>query len=493
MVEHHLKLLKQIRSSAGARQTHGIAEKHLVRFLESDPRLGKVIEEAVEEQKQLSAILGDLMKLPEEELCRVLQEKLLNFYTRESINPYVPLAALGPWIVTTHGAVIHDSGGYGMLGLGHGHQNVLNAMNHPYVMANVMTPSLTHKRFTDRITKELGHTRRSGCPFSRFVCLNSGSESVTFTCRVTDINSRRMTEPGARHEGKQVIRLAAIDSFHGRTEGPAQLSHSSRKAYSSNLASYTAPDNLRFIKYNDKNALKKAFEAAEWNNQFIEAFFVEPVMGEGVPGLPLDREFYDLARKLTAENGSLLVVDSIQAALRAHGCLSIIDYPGFENCDPPDMETYSKALNAGQFPLSVVALLEPVAAKYITGLYGNTMTTNPRAMEVACVVLDGITPAVRSNIRERGKEFIEKFNALSKEFPGAIDRVVGTGLMFCAILSDRFKVLGKGGFEEFLRLNGIEMIHGGDKGLRFTPTFDITSAEIEMIVDIVRTGFQKLA
>ena len=50
------------------------------------------------------------------------------------------------------------------------------------------------------------------------------------------------------------------------------------------------------------------------------------------------------------------MVDSIQAGLRAHGTLSIVDYPGFEDAESPDIEAYSKALNAGQYPLSVLAM-----------------------------------------------------------------------------------------------------------------------------------------
>src|SRR5690606_12176205 len=86
--------------------------------------------------------------------------------------------------------------------------------------------------------------------------------------------------------------------------------------------------------------------------------FLEPVMGEGDPGRSVPVDFYNAARKLTTDHGSLLLVDSIQAGLRANGVLSIIDYPGFENVEAPDMETYSKALNAGQYPLSVLAVGE---------------------------------------------------------------------------------------------------------------------------------------
>ena len=70
-------------------------------------------------------------------------------------------------------------------------------------------------------------------------------------------------------------------------------------------------------------------------------------------------------------------MDSIQAGLRAHGVLSIVDYPNFEKAEAPDMETFSKALNAGQYPLSVLAVNARAAGLYRKGTYGNTMTTNP--------------------------------------------------------------------------------------------------------------------
>src|SRR3546814_9495923 len=79
------------------------------------------------------------------------------------------------------------------------------------------------------------------------------------------------------------------------------------------------------------------------------------------------------------------------------------------------METYSKALNAGQYPLSVLAVNERAAGLYRKGVYDNTMTTNPRAMDVAVAVLDGITPELRTNIRERGAEFVNKLNTLRSE------------------------------------------------------------------------------
>ena len=493
MSKQGLERLHALRTSAGPSRTKGLDDATIERFLARDDRfLAKAIDAAVKARELLAPTHGEMFHMEESALCKLVQERLLNFYPGPGINPYVALSGAGPWIVTTHGAVLHDSGGYGMLGVGHAPETVMKAMSQPYVMANVMTPSFSQKRLTDRLVREIGHTGDS-CPFEKFVCLNSGSEAVTFTIRVTDIHARTMTEKGARHAGKKVIRLAVIEGFHGRTEGPARMSHSTRKAYATHLASFRDSDTMVFLPFNDLKALREAFRKAEKDNAFIEAFFVEPVMGEGIPGLALSREYYDEARKLTKSNGSLLIVDSIQAAIRAQGCLSLIDYPGFENCEPPDMETYSKALNAGQFPLSVAALRKEVADTYVTGLYGNTMTTNPRAMEVACAVLDGITDDLRRNIRERGREFVEKFEKLGREFPGAVEQVVGTGLMVAMMLDPKqYTVNGVGGFEEWLRMNGIEMIHGGENGLRFTPPFSITTEEIDLIVEQVRRGMKAL-
>jgi acetylornithine/succinyldiaminopimelate/putrescine aminotransferase len=220
--------------------------------------------------------------------------------------------------------------------------------------------------------------------------------------------------------------------------------------------------------------------------------FIEPVMVEGNPGIALSREFYDEARKLTKAHGALLILDSIQAGLRTTGNLSICDYPGFEDCDPPEMETYSKAINAGQYPLSVLALTDSAAALYKKGIYGNTMTTNPRALEVACAVLDSLSPELRKNIRDKGVEFLTKFKNLAKEFPGVITNVQGTGLLFSVELAEQgYTVLGKKCVELDMRLHGVGVIHGGKNALRFTPHFGITSEEADLVVDSVRQSLAK--
>jgi len=101
-------------------------------------------------------------------------------------------------------------------------------------------------------------------------------------------------------------------------------------------------------------------------------------------------------------------------------------------------------------------------------------------------VLGMVTDEVRANIVERGKEFVEKLEALARELDGPITGVDGTGLLFSCALDPAFKAYGSGSLEEYMRLNGIGVIHGGENSLRFTPHFHVTSAEVDLIVGQVK-------
>lgn len=477
--------LAPLRAHAGHHRTTGLDDDAIARFAAGHPDLAEAIEAAAAEYARVRDEFAELLDLDEDAQVRAVQAGYVNFYPADGVNPYVALAARGPWVVTLKGAVLHDAGGYGMLGLGHAPQAVIEAMARPQPMANIMTPSLSQLRFERAIRAEIGHTRADGCPFSHFLCLNSGSESVGLAARIADINTRLQTDPGGRHAGATIRRIVVKGSFHGRTERPALYSDSTRKTYLQHLASFRGEDSLIAVAPYDVAALERAFAEAEARGEFVEAVFLEPVMGEGDPGRALPRAFYDAARRLTRAHGALLLVDSIQAGLRAHGVLSIVDYPGFEDAEAPDMETYSKALNAGQYPLSVLAANEAAAGLYRSGVYGNTMTANPRALDVASAVLAQLTPALRENIRRAGRLALEKLEALKAGLGGEIVRVQGTGLLFSCELAPQFKCYGAGSTEEWLRERGLGVIHGGANSLRFTPHFAIGEDELDLLVSMV--------
>jgi len=480
-----LTKLKEMREFDGAVRTSGLPDAIIERFAAHDAALVEAIDEAYAAHLALRSCMSDFLHLDEAEQIAQAQADFVNFYPEDGVNPYIALAAHGPWLVTLKGAVIYDAGGYGMLGLGHAPKAILGVMGRPQVMANVMTPNLSQLKFGKAMKKEIGQSR-GGCPYVKFMCLNSGSESVSLAARIIDVNAKLMTDTGARYAGRAIRRVAVKGAFHGRTEAPALYSDSSRKAYQQHLASFRNEQTLITVEPYSIEQLKQVFADADKNGWFIEAVFVEPVMGEGDPGRGVTPEFYAAARELTKAHGSLLLIDSIQAGLRAHGVLSVVDYPGFEKLEAPDLETYSKALNAGQYPMSVLAVGPRAADLYKKGIYGNTMTANPRALDVACTVLGTLTPELRNNIRTRGTELVAKLGKLKAELPGYITKVQGTGLLFSCELSPEFLCYGANSTEEWLREHGYGVIHGGANSLRFTPHFAITSEEADLLVEGVR-------
>ena len=480
-----LTKLKEMREFDGAVRTSGLPDAVIERFSTRDQNLVEAIDEAYAAHLALRSCMPDFLHLDEAEQITRAQADFVNFYPEDGVNPYIALAGHGAWLVTLKGAVVYDAGGYGMLGFGHAPKAILSVIGRPQVMANVMTPNLSQLKFGNALKREIGHTR-GGCPYSKFMCLNSGSESVSLAGRIVDVNAKLMTDPGARYAGRTIKRVAVKGAFHGRTERPALYSDSSRKAYEQNLASFRNEHSVLTVEPYSVEHLKQLFADADKNGWFIEAVFLEPVMGEGDPGRAMTTDFYAAARELTRAHGSLLLIDSIQAGLRAHGVLSIVDYPGFEHLEAPDLETYSKALNAGQYPLSVLAVTPRAADLYKKGIYGNTMTANPRALDVACAVLAALTPELRENIRARGKEFLAKLNKLKAELPGYITKVQGTGLLFSCELAPQFLGYGTGSSEEWMRENGYGVIHGGINSLRFTPHFNVTAEEADLLVEGVR-------
>lgn len=475
-----MDILRLIRSKAGPCRTVGLADEDVRKFLAEDVDLGVAIKTAYEVFQGLDP--STTYELDELTLIHKIYEGWCNFYAEDTVNPYVPLYAKGPWIITMHGAVIHDSGGYGMLGCGHNPDEVLRAMSRPQVMANIMTPSLSQKHLVEVLRKEIGHRRgNKDCPYAQFILMNSGSEGNSVADRIIDIHTGH-----ARGDRDRVVGISLKNSFHGRTLKPAVLSDSSAAKYTQSKCDTILRmkrEYNRHVEVNDVVGLRLAFEEAKKRNEYIEAVHIEAVMGEGNPGQSISAEFYALARKLTLEHDSMLVIDSVQAGIRCHGCLSIVDYPGYETLEAPDFEVFSKAINGGQYPVSLIALSHRALVWYKRGVYGNTMTSNPRACEVVASILSNITPEIRSNIEAMGKYAVSEFKKLQAKYSSAILNVTGTGLLYAVHLDPHtYPVVAGAGAEYWLRTQGVGVIHGGENALRFTPHFRVNKLEIDLQV-----------
>ena len=260
--------LAPLRAHTGKRRTHGLDDATVARLAAAHPSLAEAIDAAVAEYERVRTEFPELLNLDEDAQLHAVQDGYVNFYSHDAVNPYVALAARGSWVITLNGAVLYDCGGYGMLGFGHTPQPIIDAMAKPQVMANIMTPNLSQLRFSRAMRDAIGQSR-GGCPYAKFLCLNSGSEAVGLAARIADVNTKLMTDPGARHAGRKIKRLVVKGSFHGRTDRPALYSDSSRKTYMQFLASYRGEDSVIAIEPYDIDAMKKVFNDADANGWFI--------------------------------------------------------------------------------------------------------------------------------------------------------------------------------------------------------------------------------
>ena len=405
-----------------------------------------------------------------------IQDKIQSFYQDKYVQPFIAYDAQGPWIKTLESNYIYDAGGYGMLGFGHNNDKIMNALSKRQVMANIMTPNLIHKKFTDKLSEEIGN-KRGFNPYHKFMCLNSGSEANSLALTIANIHN---------HSNPCIINIK--NSFHGRTEGPANISDSLKPTYKKHLQRFNNNLEVYNVDYNDTEQLDFTYKHLIKNNRFVELIAMEPVMGEGNPGVQINPDFYKKARDLTKEYNSLLFIDSVQAGIRCTGQLSIVDYHGIDNYDAPDLETYSKAINGGQYPLSVLALSEKASNLFQIGLYGNTMTANPRALEVAISVLDMVDNKLKDKIFHHGYYLKSKFEQLEKKYP-FVNNVTGTGLLLAIHMN---KILPIDKIEYDLRCLGLNVIHGGENALRFTPWFLINKQECDLIIKILDDYFDSI-
>jgi len=143
-----LEKLKAIRQAGGSRLTIGLDDKTIEPFLASDPSLSQAIDLAHEEFQRIASDYPDLIGMDEidqlmDEIdqLREIQQDFVNFYADDAVNPYVSLGAKGPWLITLKGAVLHDNGGYGMLGMGHAPEPVIEAMARPPAALALSTSS----------------------------------------------------------------------------------------------------------------------------------------------------------------------------------------------------------------------------------------------------------------------------------------------------------------------------------------------------------------
>ena len=110
LTDNFFSMLEEIRKNSGETDTKGLSNSEISNFLSMDESLKEAIIQAHEYHLELRESLGiEILMKSEKDLINFLQEGFVNFYAPATVNPYVAISAQGPWVITSHGAVIHLS------------------------------------------------------------------------------------------------------------------------------------------------------------------------------------------------------------------------------------------------------------------------------------------------------------------------------------------------------------------------------------------------
>ncbi len=267
-----------------------------------------------------------------------------------------------------------------------------------------------------------------------------GGSAVFFTNSGTEATEAAIKL--ARRTGRSGL-LATEGCFHGRSTGALALTH--KAAYRQPFEPLL-PGVLPFVPYGDADALRACFAEHGPN---IGAFLLEPILGEGGV-VPAEADYLRLARDLTREHGTLLVIDEIQTGIGRTGSWFAHTDAGIV----PDAVTLAKGLGGG-FPIGALVLLgEQVAGMLTAGQHGTTFGGNPLACAAALAVLDIVQrPSVLQQVREIGAALVAGVQGLDDPL---VDEVRGRGLLLgIGLTAPVAAAVAEAGLERGLILNPV--------------------------------------
>jgi acetylornithine/N-succinyldiaminopimelate aminotransferase len=354
--------------------------------------------------------------------------------------------------------------GIGVNALGHSHPAVQAAIKR-------QAPRLIHvsNLFFHEYQAELARLLTEISGLDRAFFCNSGTEAWEGALKL----ARAFAQMNNRNGSKAKWRILAMEnSFHGRTFGALATTGQPK---------YRAPfvplmPGVSFVKFNDLDDLQRKFDSS------VCAVCIETIQGEG--GIrPVNREFLELASRLTKQSGALLMLDEIQCGLGRTGRHFAYQHYGVL----PDVVTVAKPLACG-LPLGAILTTERVASCMHPGLHGTTFGGGPLACAVAIEFLRAENKLLK-HVRTLGEYFHAALEALDRKHK-SIQDVRGAGLMQAVELdsSELAKAVAKQLLQEGIIINRTH-----ETVLRFLPPYVIQKKHVDRLVKALDAALHKNA
>ncbi|MGG6310757.1 diaminobutyrate--2-oxoglutarate transaminase [Paenibacillus macerans] len=428
------------------------------------------------------------------EYLRRQEEKESNARSYPRHFPLVIGSAKGTMVTDTEGRTYYDClAGAGTLALGHNHDTALDAIRGvlerqiPLHALDLATP--LKLAFMEEIFSILPEALKERCKIQ--FCGPTGADAVEAAIKLV------------KHATNGRSILAFQGGYHGSTQAAMAMSGNlDKKQHLQSLL----PD-VHFLPFPYEYRCPFGMGGgmtAKLSARYIEnllddcesgisapcGVIVETVQGEG-GAIPADLEWLRELRRMTAERDLPLIIDEVQTGIGRTGRMFSFEHAGII----PDVIVCSKAIGGG-LPMSLVIYKEELDV-WPPGAHTGTFRGNQLAMATGLATLRYIREhGVLLNVRERGKQFMERLGKLKERYE-AIGDVRGRGLMIgVEMVNTAGRKDGLGHYPPHGELaaaiqrscfqNGLIVELGGRRSavVRFLPPLTITEREAEDVLDI---------
>lgn len=352
-------------------------------------------------------------------------------------------------------AFLDLSGGVAVNSVGHAHPTLAAAIAGQ--AARLM--HVSNLFYNDRAI-ELAGAIVDRTAFDRVYFCNSGAEANESLLKL----ARRYHHE--RGHGERVELISTHRSFHGRTLGA--LSVTGQDKYHVGMGPLLP--GVSFVPYNDIDALRAAIGPR------TAAVLLEPLQAEGgiIPAAP---GYLAAVRALCDEVGALLLFDEVQTGYGRLGTFMGAERSGVV----PDACSLAKGI-AGGFPLGAIAVTERLANGLPPGSHASTFGGNALACAAGLAVLRVFDEeGILENVVREGDYLGQRLRTLATDLAAATE-ARGDGLLRGLVLSDR---VDPGAVWRAALDAGVALTLAGGNVLRFTPSLNVTRAELDEGLDIV--------
>lgn len=367
----------------------------------------------------------------------------MNTFDVYSLYDIEPVYGRGDRVYTADGTEYLDFyGGHAVISVGHAHPRYVKAVSEQVARMGFYSNSVKNS-LQEHLAELLGG--QSGYEDYQLFLSNSGAEANENAMKLASF-----------HTGRSKI-LAFGGAFHGRTAGAVAATDNPRI-----VSPFNHTDHVTFTPLGDIDAVRRILASGEYAAAIIEG--IQGVAGIVEPG----DDFLRQLREVTAETGTLLILDEIQSGYGRTGRFFAHQYSGIR----PDIITSAKGIANG-FPMGATLIAPHI--KPVKGMLGTTFGGNHLACAAAIAVLEIMRDEqLVDNAARVGDYMLEQLRDMAQ-----LKHVRGRGLMIgVEIEGDASEMRRRLLFEQHTFTGG-----AGKHTVRLLPALCVTREDADLFLN----------